>query len=491
MDPAAASEQIERIRSSRSFANKGQLRKLLEVLSKNMDSQTALSPDLVIKELWPDEIRTKRPADVATEMNRLRHALDAYYEREGKTDPIRIHLPNRSAPATDGTYEKRWIEAKPREGAPDRPARNHSPSLEISLRGGLKKITLIAALGIVAYFSIRVLTVHDQPKFGRLDGSTLTIMNAEGKELWRKVFPEGLGPDWYYPQGLATRIWFGDLEEKNHTSVLFVYSPAASPMSSHSSTLICYSDRGQEKWRWTPGRELPELEGSPATYKIFALGVLKATDKTPPRIVVSSAHDIWWPNQIAILDSDGKTLSEYWHSGRLDYMTLADLDGDGGEEIVASGINNDYRQATLVVLDPDRVFGASTEVRPAFQIHGMPAAQERLRLLFPRSDLNEALFSYNQAMEPTVENGSIRLTVRECIVPPGATGSVGCPVWYEFDKSLHLISAYPGEEFRSAHARLYLNGKDAHPFSAEEQTAFQKVRCLVGCKTDFVPIEMH
>jgi hypothetical protein len=491
MDPSAINEQVNRILCSRSFATKSQLRKLLEVLFKNMDSQNTLTPDRVIKELWPEEIRTKRSADVATEMNRLRHALDAYYEREGKTDPIKINLPNRSALATDGTNEKRWIDAKPREAGQDRPTRHHLPGLQINSRGGLKKIALIAALGalgIVAYFSIRVLAVHDQPKFGRLDGSTLTIMDAEGKELWRKVFPEGFGPDWFYAQGMATRIWFGDLEGKGHTSVLFVYSPAASPMSSHASTLICYSDRGEEKWRWVPGRELPELAGSPATYKTFALGVLKATEKRPPRIVVSSGHDIWWPDQIAILDSNGRLLSEYWHSGRLDYMVLADLDGDGKEEIVAAGIDNGYRQATLIVLDPERVFGASTEVRPAFQIHGMGIAQERLRLLFPRSDLNEALFSYNQATEPTLDHGRIRLTVRECIVPPDATGSVGCPVWYEFDKSLHLTSAYPGEEFRSAHTRFYLNGKNAHHFSAEEQAAFQRVRCLVGCKSEFVPV---
>ncbi len=64
MDFCVISDQIER---SQTFTSKGQLRKLLGVLSKNMDSQAALSPELVIKELWPDEIRTKRSAGVATE----------------------------------------------------------------------------------------------------------------------------------------------------------------------------------------------------------------------------------------------------------------------------------------------------------------------------------------------------------------------------------------------------------------------------------------
>ena len=161
-----------------------------------------------------------------------------------------------------------------------------------------------------------------------------------------------------------------------------------------------------------------------------------------------------------------------------------DLHGDGKEEIIATGVSEYDHQATLVVLDADQVFGASTEVRPEFQIHGMGVAQEKLRLLFPRSDLNKALFQFNHAAEPTVEHGNIRLPVRECIAP-----TEGCAIWYEFDKNFHLISAYAGgDEFRSAHERFYQSGKSAHNLSAEEQAAFQKVRCLVGCKIEFVPV---
>lgn len=491
MDPTAINEQIGRILRSQSLAMKSQLRKLLEVLHKNIDSQGALTAELVIQELWPAETKTKHAKDVATEMNRLRHALDSYYEEEGTNDQIIISLPNRSPTVTNGKHEKRWIVAEVRKDKDDRTAekqtREPGPAAPRSvplanLRGRLRAAAMLAAfcaLGSAGYFSIRRFIQPEQPKLGRLDGSALVIMNAEGKELWRKVFPQGFGPEWYY-QGSMSHIWFADLEGKGHTNVLFAYAPAG-PLS-QSSTLICYSDRGKEKWRWTPGRELPEFGGSPATFATVALAVLKATEERPPRIVVSGQHHPWWENQIAILDASGKMLSEYWHSGALSYLTLADLYGDGKEEIVATGVNNDYLQAELVVLDPDKLFGASTEVRPNFQIHGMGAAQERLRLLFPRSDLNKALFSFNVGTEPTVEHGSIRLTVAECVTPQG------CQVWYEFDKNLRLISAYAGDDFRSNHARFYQNGKDAHFFTAEEQAQLQKVRCLAGCKSEFVPV---
>ena len=167
-------------------------------------------------------------------------------------------------------------------------------------------------------------------------------------------------------------------------------------------------------------------------------------------------------------------------------MTLADLDGDGREEILATGTANGHdHQATLVVLDPERLWGASTEVQPAFQIHGMGIAQERLRVFFSRSDLNRALFQFNQAIEPTVEHGILRLTVLECITPfPG-----GCRIYYEFDKNFHLIAAYAGsDEFRSAHNKFFQTGKNAHTLNPEEQAAFQKVRCLTGCSSEFVPV---
>jgi len=487
MDPAAIRDQIDKILHSHSLATKSQLCKLLEVLHNNIDSQDTLGPDRVIKELWPNETKTKRAADVATEMNRLRHALESYYTEEGRTDPIRISLPKRSPAAGNGRSEKRWIVAVPRQVTLDPVSENQRPQSQEGSQKALKITALVVALCFVlasaGYFFFPLLTMPGQPRLARREGSTLIIMDAQGKELWRKTFPEGFGPESYYGKSPGTRVWFADLDGKGRTSVLFSYLPAPDSQP-HSSTLICYSDRGDEKWRWTPGRALPEV-GQTAPYKTFSLGILRATEKQPVRIVV--LDDLPWrggPSQIAVLNSYGKTLSEYWHSGGLRDMAVADLEGDGKEEIIATGLAHGYNyQATLLVLDPDRVFGASKEVQPEFQIHGFGMAQEKLRLLFPRSDLNSASFQYNFGVEPTVQDGHLRLKVLECVAP------IGCPIWYELDKNLHLVAAHPGnDEFREAHDRFFQAGKDAHTLSPEEQAAFLRVRCLAGCPSEFVPV---
>jgi hypothetical protein len=485
VDSASISNQIQRILQSQTFANKSQLRKLLEILHKNFDSQPSLKPDGVIRELWPDETRTKRAADVATEMNRLRHALESFYNGEGKNDPILITLPSRSAAVLDGRHEKRWIAACPRDASET--AEEHPPAPAASKRPRILAWTgvAVAVLASAAYWGLRLPAGRSEPKSARMEGSALVILNAEGKELWRKSFPDGFGPDSYYTQGLTSRLWFADLEGKGHPSVLFSYLPAASS-EPHSSTLICYSDRGKEKWRWTPGRALPEIAGEPPTFKTFSFGVLKATDKRALRIVVLNNHDPWWggPSQVAVLDSNGKFLSEYWHSGGFRDMVQADLDGDGRQEIILTGVAHGYdSQATLVVLDSDHVSGASKEIVPAYQIRGMGDAHERMRLLFPRSDLNRASFQFSLAVEPVVHNGNLRLNVLECLAP------LGCPIAYEFNRDFRLVAAHAAnDEFRSAHDRYYQNGKDAHPLSAEELASFLRVRCLAGCKSELVPV---
>jgi len=227
MDRAAIGEQIARILHNRSFAGKSQLARLLEILFLHMDSQITLKPDRVIQELWPSETKTKRSADVATEINRLRKALETYYSGEGLTDPIIICLPNRSECTPDGLREKRWIVANPRD-APHKPkAAPATPRMRPRM---IAVVAAVAAICIAAFILVRIFAGDGRPQSGRLDGATLTITNAKGEELWRKSFADGFWPD-YYVHGLAQRMWFGDLEGNGHFDVLLLYHPAVDPIS--------------------------------------------------------------------------------------------------------------------------------------------------------------------------------------------------------------------------------------------------------------------
>jgi hypothetical protein len=98
-----------------------------------------------------------------------------------------------------------------------------------------------------------------------------------------------------------------------------------------------------------------------------------------------------YPAQIAILDGKGALQREYWHSGGFLSIEPADLDHDGQDELYAGGTNNARKRATLIVLDPEILEGASDEsTNPDYQLLDHPPGKEVLRLLFPDSEVSRA-----------------------------------------------------------------------------------------------------
>lgn len=183
MVSSTSSDQITKILRSQTFANKRQLRRLLEVLSTNIDSQEVLTADLIIRELWPDEVRTKRSADVATEMNRLRHALKNYYESEGAADAILISLPNR-APTGNGTHERPWIAAKERNGnsvVDSASSIGQAASTPVRLPAVRPRLYLVLAVAAIVVLILSFLFRPTLPA-PRITGSTQLTHDGRDKE---------------------------------------------------------------------------------------------------------------------------------------------------------------------------------------------------------------------------------------------------------------------------------------------------------------------
>jgi hypothetical protein len=86
-----------------------------------------------------------------------------------------------------------------------------------------------------------------------------------------------------------------------------------------------------------------------------------------------------------------------------------------------------------------------------------------------------------------MDERSIQVEVKECWL----TVPLGCTILYAFDWNFNLLSAGLDDTFLNAHREYYAKNKGDHPFSAEEEAQFQKVRCLEGCATEFVPVLTH
>lgn len=106
-------------------------------------------------------------------------------------------------------------------------------------------------------------------------------------------------------------------------------------------------------------------------------------------LFVNCTHD-FFPSLVVKLEAEtGKELGHYVHIGHLPSMKLVDLDNDGITEVLLCGVNNAFRKACLVVLDPRFISGHSP-LTGDYVIDGYPAGQEKAYILIPETIVGKA-----------------------------------------------------------------------------------------------------
>lgn len=256
-----------------------------------------------------------------------------------------------------------------------------------------------------------------------------------------------------------SQLWAGDLSGEGE-GLLYAESPEDLSLG---NTLIFFSRRGRPVWQFRPGRAVKDLRTSyDAAFTIWHFRVLKEKQRGD-RVAVESVH--WWsyPAQVAVLDSKGKLLSEYLHSGHLRGLDAVDLDGTGHLLLLAVGVNNGFEAATLVLLDPDRMSGASAV--PEGDIHklvGLATGRERCVVLFPRSCVSK-YDEFNIADEVRVVGGRIEVSVSE-----GISAENSGHILYQFDRHFRVIGVTLGSDYAGRHREMELAGKLDHPFDWRE-----------------------
>ncbi len=310
------------------------------------------------------------------------------------------------------------------------------------------------------------------PALFRHEGNVLVVTDAQGRELWRHTFEQPFGQN-VTPDNLLQnhQAWFGDLDADGRTELLYSYHPTA--IDKHGVVLFCFSHDGREKWRFTPGRRVStrSLE-FPPPYRVNSLLPLAPGPDHTRKLVVTSHHISRYPNQVVVLAHTGAVLGEYWHSGQLTQVELADLDGDGSEEILLAGISNGNRAATLVVLDPRDLAGASLEENPDYQLQGFPPGREKARIVFPRSCINRKFHEYNWPLQLAFSGDRIRLGVRQ------REPDFGSAVVYYLDRRLGLIGLEFPDYLRSLHRELEAAGQLDHMLTDAEIAQLRNIRYL-------------
>lgn len=294
-----------------------------------------------------------------------------------------------------------WRKSKENNHSLDIRKRGRSPVWRAAFLG-----LSLALVGTAVFFGYRKAASPREPADFKIEGSALVILNNKGGEMWRfETGVEGLVDGKVYRDHYQGRkstpyevylpyLIIRDITGDGRAEVLF--APKTGDAYREGS-LFCFDRRGRELWRFRLGRP---IRFGPQDYADFSIHGFIADDLDGDgraEVIVNSNARGFFPNQLAILGSEGKLRGEYWNSGHLRDIAFVDLERDGRKEIVVSGQNNEYEKGCLIVFDADGVAGCSPQSVDKFVSPGIPAGTQRAYVLFPRSDVGLSEFPTENA----------------------------------------------------------------------------------------------
>jgi hypothetical protein len=315
------------------------------------------------------------------------------------------------------------------------------------LRWAVPGAALLVAAGATFWFP--GLLLRRQPADFAIEGSELVILDKHKHEIGRADLEvEDLRPESYYRESFQVRnpesanilpsLVMKDIDGDGDKEVLFALSRVLNQTG--EGVLVCFDRRGRERWRFQAGRELVcrSKRFSP-DYRIAGFYCHDIDGDGKLETVVESIQAPDWPCQLALLDADGRMIGEFWNAGYLRDLTYWDINGDGREELIVCGVNNEYKGGCLIVFDPRRIAGGSPQSGD-FVCQGIGPGSMLYYVTTPYIDVSEALGYAVDGLR------QVNVTKNDWIRATGGNG-----LFYEFDFGLRPIQAFPGHGFMALH----------------------------------------
>ncbi len=320
------------------------------------------------------------------------------------------------------------IEDWKRSAAEPEPGSDSAPELPAPRRPWIRWTVAAAGLAVVAAGAAAVvLNLAPELAEVRAEGEVLVATDRNGRIAWRRTYP-GLNQQQYNNRSEGRLTWVADLDGDGENEAVFGVRTDAP----HTSVfgVLCLDARGQERWRFTPGRSVM-LEGRRLEPPFVPVDLrISPPDRTGRRsVVVSSEHHMYSPTQVAVLDANGRLQGEYWHRGHLARLALRE-DPDRWW-IYAAGLSNGEARATAILLDPARL-----RLEPEV-VTDLPSTTAVARLLLAKTCLNQAKSLYNKVLRIVVEPHGVTLSTdefpsRQVVAVPAVTWRVDPqlrPLW--------------------------------------------------------------
>lgn len=315
-----------------------------------------------------------------------------------------------------------------------------------------RAIWLATAIGLVAVAVIASNVVRlrtGQPISFRVESQILRTFDSQGKQVWEFRLPGVVVTDNYNANGTGAgdgniNGTFADLDGNGQQDLIFLYWRTATGASGDTD-IYCFRSDGTVRWKKAMGKTVQTITRT-TLYDRFGsnlVGILKKPRPDGGRIVIGSHHAFSWPEQVVLLTGSGEQVAEYWHPGWFFKMVIADIDGDGVEEIILGGVNNGYSEegygASLVVLD-SLSFSGQGPVPPGDtrQLIDIPPAREAAVMLFPEfADNPDRPQDYCRITDMMFNAGHLELAVTK-----GFASSLP-RVHYQLSNSLQVANVTP------------------------------------------------
>ena len=349
------------------------------------------------------------------------------------------------------------------------------PSVPLRALAASALVALVALSAGLFSFVYAPAEVHGPSQWAVTDHE-FVVGNVDGLELWRATFEEKLDRRRYESGSPARQPRFVDLDRDGSTEVLFVKMPAS---NESPPSMLCFDVAGQLLWSFESRATISTGTETFPDYYVIANYVVVDLDGGRRAILTVSTHYMQYPTRLALLSADdGRLLAEYWHAGHIGndpgQLAVRDHDGDGRVEVLAAGVSNEHRRATLVVLDIETMRGASTADTPEYQFEGFDPGNEIARILFPRSAMNLATDQpHNVGAHVFLTPELIGVGVLEQV--DGLRPSVIYQLRPENDFALdHIV---PSSTFQGIHERMFREGRLSRSFD-DEMEALRAVQYL-------------
>jgi hypothetical protein len=319
-------------------------------------------------------------------------------------------------------------------------------------------LALVPAAAVAVFFILRsLMSSPGQPADFRIRGSSLVVLDESGRELWRRdTKVEGLIDDEAYRALFRSvdstktsvrlpSLDIRDIDGDGRNEVLLAIQKKDDAYG--EGRLLCYDSQGKERWHFDAGREM-RFGGRTYSpdYRIYGFALHDFNGDGKQEVVVISYHYPQWPCQVALLDAQGRLTGEFWNSGFLNDVAIQDIDADGKDELIVSGVNNEYG-GCLIVFDAARISGSSPQTGE-FRSDTLPPGTEDYYVRFPRSDVSLARGDPVEGLQHLGITGNKHITVYS-----------DYGIIYELDFQMRCLGIEFGHGYMRQHDALRAQGR--------------------------------